>query len=499
MSKRVGRVIAIPVRRLTVFIAVIVALVALHAPEAQAADTECRGTFVGVVVGKLVVPDGEVCVLNGTIVPESIIVGVKSKLIANQIEVLTPGTVSIQANGADSIEVTGLCKSCIEPGADPEVERPREVLGSLQAVGGGKVIIADTIFGGALQILDNSDEVRITESFVEGAVQLAKNKGGVSVMGNFLGEGVEISETEGDIILMIQGSQHPATVAFIGNISEESDLTISKTKGNVVVKDNPSLGENFEVSETSGHVMVVGNTINDNAEIFANLKGAIVSGNRVGDNLALAKIEIDPLTGKIEFVGSDPVTGLSFGTIGGDLKILDNIVGDNVVVLEAGGEVTFAFNVVEGAAAIDKTTGRVTANNNWIGFQPPEPPEPGGEPEVSEVASGGSFLVSEASEGAIVRDNNVTGNLDVTENGFATPTTPGGPTSVSNNMVRNGITVSKNRKGTEVSLNRAGGDIECKDNDPPATGAGNMAGFNNPGGSGTLRGECAEPATISIK
>jgi hypothetical protein len=192
----------------------------------------------------------------------------------------------------------------------------------------------------------------------------------------------------------------------------------------------------------------------------------------VGDNLALAKI--DPITGA--FIGSDPLTGLSFGTIGGDLKILGNTVGDNVGILEAGGEVTFAGNVVEGAALIDKTTGRVTANDNSIGFQPPVPGEP-------EVASGGSLFVSEASEGASVRDNTVTGYLDVTENVIAT--------TVSNNTVRVGITVAKNMGATEVSLNRAGGDIECKDNNPPATGAGNVAGAD--GGSGSLKGECAPP------
>jgi hypothetical protein len=460
MSKRMERVIAIPVRRLTVFIAVIVASIALAAPEAQAApDTECRDAIGPVMVeGKIVVPDGATCTLTGTIVDGSIMVGIASTLIANGIEVTKPGTVNIQASGATKIEVTGLCKTpgCLS-GGDPEELKPSEVLGSIQAVGGGEVIIADTIIGGAVQILDNSGPVRITESRVEGAVQLAKNKGGVSVMASFLGEGVEISETEGDVL-------------FAGNISEESDLTISKTKGNVIVQDNPSLGENFEVSETSGHVSVVGNTINDNAEIFANSNGAIVSGNIVGDNLALAKI--DPVTG--EFLGRDPLTGLSFGTIGGDLKILNNTVGDNVVVLEAGGEVTFAGNVVEGAALIDKTTGSVTAKNNSIGFQPQVPGEP-------EVASGGSFLVSEASGGASVQDNTVTGNLDVTENLNAT--------TVSNNTVRNGITVSKNRGGTGVAFNRAGGDIECKDNDPPAVGAGNVAGAD--GGSGTLRGECA--------
>jgi hypothetical protein len=292
--------------------------------------------------------------------------------------------------------------------------------------------------------------VRITESFVEGAVQLGKNKGGVSVEASFLGEGVEVSETVGD-------------VTFSGITSDQSDLTIGKTEGNVIVRNNPSLGENFEVSETSGHVSVLDNVINDNAEIFANSNGATVIGNSVGDNLALAKI--------------DPVTGAT----GGDLKIMDNTVGDNVGVLEAGGDVIFTGNLVEGSAVVDKTTGEVTADGNSIGFQPPEPPPEPGQPEV---ASGGSLFVSEASEGAIVRDNMVTGYLEVTENLIAT--------TVSNNTVLVGITVAKNvGAATEVSLNRAGGDIECKDNVPPATGAGNVAGAD--GGSGSLKGECAPP------
>jgi hypothetical protein len=435
-----------------------VALIVLPAEAQAAPDIECRGTIGAVVVpeGKIVVPDGETCVLVGTTVGESIIVGIESTLIANGIEVVKPGTVNIQAYGAARIEVTGLRKFV---GTELEELQPTELLGSIQAVAGGTVIISDTNVGGGVQILDNSDSVRITESFVEGALQMGKNTGGVSVEASFLGEGVEISETVGDVL-------------FSGITSEESDLTISKTDGNVIVRDNPSLGENFEVSETSGHVAVLNNVINDNAEIFANSNGATVSGNMIGDNLALAKI--DPITGV--FLGIDPLTGLSFGTIGGDLNIVGNTVGDNVGILEAGGEVTFAGNVVEGAALIDKTTGRVTANDNSIGFQPPVPGEP-------EVVSGGSLLVSEASEGAIVRDNLVTGSLEVTENLIAT--------TVSNNTVDASITVSKNMGATEVSLNRAGGDIECKDNNPPATGAGNVAGAD--GGSGSLKGECAPP------
>ena len=446
-----------------------VALIVLPAEAQAAPDTECRGTIGAVVVeGKLVVPEGETCVLVGTTVQVSIIVRPGATLIANGIEVLTPGTVNIQADGAERIELTGLRKPPV--GGDPEELQPTEVLGSIQAVGGGTVIIADTIIGGGIQILDNRDSVRMTDSFVEGAAQFAKNKGGVSVEASFLGEGVEVSETVGD-------------VTFSGITSDQSDLTIGKTDGNVIVRNNPSLGENFEVSETSGHVSVLDNVINDNAEIFANSNGATITGNTVGDNLALAKI--DPVTGAV--IGSDPLTGLSFGTIGGDLKIIGNTVGDNVGILEAGGEVTFAGNVVEGAALIDKTTGRVMANDNSIGFQPPEPPpepgEPPPEPGPPEVASGGSLFVSEASEGAIVRDNTVTGYLEVTENLIAT--------TVSNNTVLVGITVAKNVGATEVSFNRAGGDIECKDNNPPAVGGGNVAGAD--GGSGSLKGECAPP------
>ena len=448
---------------------IVVALIVLPASEAQAApDTECRGTIGAVVVeGKLVVPEGETCVLVGTTVQVSIIVRPGATLIANGIEVLTPGTVNIQADGAERIEVTGLRKPDV---VDPEELQPTEVLGSIQAVGGGTVIIADTIIGGGIQMLDNRDSVQITDSFVEGAAQFAKNKGGVSVEASFLGEGVEVSETVGD-------------VTFSGITSDQSDLTIGKTDGNVIVRNNPTLGENFEVSETSGHVSVLNNVINDNAEIFANSNGATIIGNRVGDNLALAKI--DPVTGA--FIGIDPTTGLSLGTTGGDLKIMGNTVGDSVGVLEAGGEVIFTANEVEGSAVVDKTTGSVTADGNSIGFQPPEPPpepgEPPPEPGPPEVASGGSLFVSEASEGASVRDNTVTGYLDVTENLIAT--------TVSNNTVRVGITVAKNVGATEVSLNRAGGDIECKDNNPPAVGGGNVAGAD--GGSGSLKGECAPP------
>jgi hypothetical protein len=434
-------------RRVMILSAVIVALIALPALEAHAApETICDGTIGAVMVeGTIVVPDGATCTLAGTIVSESIRVRIESTLIAQGIEVLKPGTVNIQASGATRIEVTGLRKfvggvledpECTEVRRDPECS---ELLGGIQAVGGGTVLIADTRLGGGLQILNNSGAVHITESFVEGALELGKNTGGVSVRASFLGEGVEISETTGD-------------VTFIGNTSDESDVTIAKTTGDVTVRDNPNLGENFEVSETSGQVSVLGNTINDNVALSDNAGGALVDGNRVGDNLALSKIT------------------------GGPVNVLGNTVGDNVELLESGGAVIFAENLIEGSASIDKTTGHVTANNNTLGYVPL--PEPG---HVPEVAPGGSLLVSEASEGAIVRDNGITGDLEVSENVSAT--------SVSDNTVRGGITVSKNKGGTAVSGNLAGGDIECKDNAPPATGVGNVAGTS---GSGSLKGECAE-------
>src|SRR3990170_1784634 len=118
------------------------ALIVLPAEAQAAPDTECRGTIGAVVVeGKLVVPDGETCVLLGTTVQVSIVVRPGATLIANGIEVLTPGTVNIQADGAERIELTGLRKPV---GTEPEELQPSEVLGSIQAVGGDTVIIADT-------------------------------------------------------------------------------------------------------------------------------------------------------------------------------------------------------------------------------------------------------------------------------------------------------------------------------------------------------------------
>ena len=452
-------------RRTMALGAAIVALVAVPATAQAAPNTECRDTIGPVLIeGTIVVPDGETCTLEGTIVDGLIDVGVGSTLIAQGIEVIKAGTVNIQAYGAARIEVTGL----LPPG---ETEVPEELrtrlLGGIQAVAGGTVIVSDTELGGGLQALNNSGPVEITHLFSEGAVEFGKNTGGVSVTGSFLGEGVEISETEGD-------------VTFTDNTSDESDLTIAKTKGDVTVENNPSLGENFEVSETTGHVTVVDNIINDNAEISRNQGGAFVSGNTVGDNLALET------SGGTITVPCDPLDldCLPFEVLDGAVIVVANTVGDNVVILETGGDVLFSENLVEGSAFIDKTKGEVTAEDNSIGYTPPE--EPAIEPGVllvvvPEVASAGSLMLSEASEGAFVRDNTVTGDLEATESSMGTV--------VSNNMVGVGITVAKNKGGTEVSGNRAGGSIECKDNDPPATGLGNIAGAD--GGSGTLMGECA--------
>ena len=443
-------------RRVMVLIAAVVALFALPASAQAAPNTECTGTIGAVLIeGKIVVPAGATCTLEGTTVTDSIIVGAGSSLNARSVETLLPATVSIQASGAASVVVTGT----LPPG---ELEVPEELrtrlLGSVQAVGGGTVTISDTELGGGLQVLDNSGPVLITNSFVEGALQLNKNKGAVSVTDSFLGEGVEISETTGD-------------VTFTANTSDESDLTIQKTNGDVTVESNPSLGENFEVTETTGQLSVLDNTINDNAEIANNAGGAIVAGNTVGDNLALFKITGGP----IEIALCDPLnqecTPAEAEFYAGALIVVGNTVGDNIEVLEIKGDVTFAANLVEGTATIDKTTGAVTADGNTTGYSPPS--------FVPAVLLSGSFLVSEASEGASVSNNVVTGDLGVTENST---------TTVSDNTVGVGIAVSKNKGGTEVSANRAGGDITCIDNDPAATGGGNLAGTD---GTGSLTGQCA--------
>jgi hypothetical protein len=446
-----------------VLVALIVALIAFPATAQAAPNTECRDTIGPVLIeGTIVVPDGETCTLEGTVVDGLIVVGTGSTLIAQGVEVIKAGTVNIQAYGAARIEVTGL----LLPG---ETEVPEELrtslLGGIQAIAGGTVIISDTELGGGFQALNNSGPVVLTDSFAEGAVELGKNTGGVSITGSFLGEGVEISETEGD-------------VTFSDNTSDESDLTIAKTKGDVTVENNPSLGENFEVSETTGHVTVVDNIINDNAEISRNLGGAFVSGNAVGDNLALET------SGGTITVPCDPLDleCMPFEVLDGTVIVVGNTVGDNVVILETGGDVIFSDNLVEGSAFVDKTKGEVTADTNIIGYTPPEPePEPLLMPVVPEVASAGTLAVSEASEGAMVWGNSITGDLEVTENQVAT--------TVSDNTVRVGITVSKNKGGTEVSNNQAGSNIECWDNDPPATGMGNLAGTS--GGGGALMGECA--------
>ncbi len=240
-------------KRLQALIPVFVLSVAVpFVPQALAApDTTCTGTIgSGTVPGKLVVPPGATCTLDGTTVLGTIEVGSSATLRASRIKV---ETAEIQATGFRQILITN-----------------GSVVDGLQAKDGGAVTITGSTF--------------------EGQVQLQKNTGRVNISSNSLGEGVQITETSD-------------RVTFSGNSLEGSSAEITKTTGTLTVKSN-RVGENLEVSETQGQVTVSSNRVNDNLEVSKNLGGTTISSNTVGDNLSCSD-NSPPPTGGGNVAGAD--------------------------------------------------------------------------------------------------------------------------------------------------------------------------------------------------
>lgn len=128
----------------------------------RSAESFCDD-FRGRDIDELIVPDGELCVLEGARVDGSIKVGTGSTLIATGVYV----DGNIQSEGSALVDVA---TSTIE--------------GSVQIKQGREADVFDSIIGGDLQLDDMSGFLAATDNVVGGNLQAVENTGGLLIRDN---------------------------------------------------------------------------------------------------------------------------------------------------------------------------------------------------------------------------------------------------------------------------------------------------------------------------
>lgn len=144
------------------------------APVALADDTICRGTLGAITVDNVIVPNGRVCTLNGTIVEGSVKVLSRATLYAYAVNV----DGNIQAEGAKAVFVN--------PGSF--------VGGNIQIKQGGRARINRVDIGGDLQFEENAGALYATRNVIDGNLQAWKNTGGLTISFNVIRENLQCKE-----------------------------------------------------------------------------------------------------------------------------------------------------------------------------------------------------------------------------------------------------------------------------------------------------------------
>ena len=187
-------------------------------PELFAPDTNCTGSIGATTIpGKLVVPNGATCTLNGTHVLGSIEVGINSTLRATRIRVEGDAL----ANQSRLASITS----------------GSYVVGHVQfSKGVTATFTGSTPFGG-VELVENSGRATLTGStFSESPGYVAKNRGGAVVDNNRAGDA-----------LLVEGNSGGTWVR--GNTIVDS-LKVDKNLGGTVISNNRA-GDNIDCTDNS--------------------------------------------------------------------------------------------------------------------------------------------------------------------------------------------------------------------------------------------------------
>lgn len=198
-------------------------------PVPLAPDTNCTGTLgAGTVPGKLVVPAGATCTLNGTRVLGSVEVRANATLRATRITVAG----DLLGNQARLISVT----------AGSHIAGHTSLAKGVTATFSGS-----TAFGG-IELSENSGRATLTSATItNGGAEITKNRGGATVHSNRVNE----------------------------------NLLVEQNAAGVSVRSN-TIGDNLAVHKNTGGTVIAGNRASDNIDCSDNAPAPTGSGNVAG-------------------------------------------------------------------------------------------------------------------------------------------------------------------------------------------------------------------------
>lgn len=161
--------------------------IVLFIAPAHADEYDCRSSVGLITVDNLRVPQGEICILDGTRVEGTIKVEADATLLADQVRVVG----NIQAENAAQVEV--LSGSMVG--------------GSIQIKQGGGAIIDSAVINSDLQFDDNRRNLIANKNTIGGNLQAFQNTGGLSITENTIDGNLQCKEnfpepTGGDNIVM---------------------------------------------------------------------------------------------------------------------------------------------------------------------------------------------------------------------------------------------------------------------------------------------------------
>jgi hypothetical protein len=155
-------------------LALATSIVMVSAVPAVAEEFTCRGTVGATTVDNLRVPQGALCVLEGTTVKGTIKVETDATLRARRVEVIG----NVQAENAAAVIVAASSR----------------VGGSLQIVQGGRARVAGSRIDGDVLYDENNRFLRVVRNVVGGNVQAFQNTGGLEIANNRIDGNLQCKE-----------------------------------------------------------------------------------------------------------------------------------------------------------------------------------------------------------------------------------------------------------------------------------------------------------------
>jgi hypothetical protein len=214
------------------FVAVLAASLAATSPASAVtpadAPTECTGTFGAESVGRLVVPDGATCRLEGTTVNGSVDLGAGSSLMA------TDATIGGNVTATDGPHRVRLI--------DTDVRLNIMVSGATGAIViGAAGCQVDPVTGNNVMLTGNSGTIAICQMAIGANLKLSDNTGRIGVYSNQVGNNLMADGNSGDVTRFRDN---------VVGVSGGGNISIDDNNSQVIVKRN----------HAGGHLACSGNT-----------------------------------------------------------------------------------------------------------------------------------------------------------------------------------------------------------------------------------------------